>query len=107
MEEERSLYHRKNLERGTTLRWVYMQKFRSMRLPYTEGIKDGGQQKQKRNLGPSAVFTNVANNLSAATGSSLQIRNAKHNCRPLLSYPRLSSLSLGVGSSQRKRFTWC
>ena len=44
MEGERSQYHRKNLERGTTLRWVYMQKFRSMWLPYTEGIKDGGQQ---------------------------------------------------------------
>ena len=54
-----------------------------------------------------ALFTNVTNNLSPATGSSLQIRNAKHNCRPLLSYPRLSSLSLGVGSSQRKQFTWC
>ena len=32
---------RKILEGGTTLCWVYMEKFRSMWLPIREGIKDG------------------------------------------------------------------
>ena len=44
---------RKILEGGTTFSWVYMQKFQSIWCPRREGIKDGGQQKQTCNLGPS------------------------------------------------------
>jgi len=51
--------HSKILEGGATFRWVYMQKFRAMWCPSKEGIKDGGRQKQKCDLGPSALLTGV------------------------------------------------
>ena len=56
---------RKILEGGSTLHWVYMQKFWSVWYPNIEGIKNGGRQKQTHNLGPSAFFTGVNNFLSA------------------------------------------
>ena len=64
---------KKILEGGTTFRRVYMEKFRSVRLPRREaaGIKDDGRQKQKCNLDPSALFTDVKNYLSAEYLSQL------------------------------------
>ena len=63
---------RKVSEGGTTLRLVYIEKFRSAFSPCVaqaekvrEGIKNGGRQKQKFNLDPSALFTGVNNYLSA------------------------------------------
>ena len=58
----------KILEGGITLRWVYMQKFRSVSCPsreVREGIKNGRRQNQKCNLGPSALFAGVNHYLSA------------------------------------------
>ena len=59
---------RKILEGVATLRWVYMQRFRSVWCPNIEGsrrIKNGGRQKQTCSLGPSALFTGINNYLSA------------------------------------------
>ena len=58
-----------------------------MRLPRREaaGIKDDGRQKQKCNLDPSALFTDVKNYLSAQYLSQLSTRgDTKRNVRPLL-----------------------
>ena len=63
-----------------------MEKFRSVRLPRREaaGIKDDGRQKQKCNLDPSALFTDVKNYLSAEYLSQLSTRgDTKRNVRPL------------------------
>ena len=49
----------RNILEGGTIRWVLQQKFKSvLRLleKVREGIKNGGRQKQKCNLGPSALF---------------------------------------------------
>ena len=76
----------KILEGGTTFRRVYMEEFRSVRLPRREaaGIKDDGRQKQKYNLDPSALFTDVKNYLSAEYLSQLSTRgDTKRNVRPL------------------------
>ena len=92
-----------------------MEIFRSVRLPRREaaGIKDDRRQKQKCNLDPSALFTDVKNYLSAEYLSQLSTRgDTKRNfglyCRdyplndPLLFW---SGLSLVQGSSSRKQFT--
>ena len=64
----RSCLHggRKILEGGTTLRWVYMKKFRSVLCPNIDGsrmieeLKMAGDRKTY-NLGPSTLFTGVDN----------------------------------------------
>ena len=59
---------RKILEGVATLRWVYMQRFRSVWCPNIECLEkelNGGRQKQICSLGPSAVFTGINNYLSA------------------------------------------
>ena len=54
MEGKRSYGIMKILDDGTTFRWVYMQKFRSVWCPSREEeIKDDGRQKQNCNIGHS------------------------------------------------------
>ena len=74
MLEERRLkglftWRKEDLEGGTTLSWVFMQRFRSVWCPrrdqVRDGIKNGLRQKQKYNLGTSALFTGVNKYLSA------------------------------------------
>ena len=63
----RSCLHegRKMLEGGTTLHWVYMQKFRSVLCPNIGGsrmiveLKMAGDKKKTYNLGPSTLFTGI------------------------------------------------
>ena len=59
---------------------VYAQKFRSVWYPRREGIKDGG------NLGPSILFTDVSNYLSAELSRLSACGNAKRFVRPLLTW---------------------
>ena len=81
-----------------------MQKFRSMWLPYTEGIKDGGQQYQK------AIWALLLSLLTLLTTFQQQLAVlykfvtpniivGLYCCDYPLSYLRLSTLSLGLGSS--------
>lgn len=65
----RTQYHEDPIEGGTTFRRVDMQKFRSIRGAQfkkdRERMKNGGRQKQKCNMGSSALFIGVNNYLSA------------------------------------------
>ena len=104
---------KKILEGGTTFRRVYMEKFRSVRLPRREaaGIKDDGRQKQKCNLDPSALFTDLKNYLSAEYLSTSWWHQTKCSAFTGRDYPLndpllfLSGLFLVLGSSSRKQFT--
>ena len=87
-EEEPSIT--KILEGGTTFRRVDVQKFRSTRGAQfekdRERMKNGGRQKQKCNMGSSALFIGV-NNYLLAEFSQLATRcitYAKRNVQPLL-----------------------
>ena len=77
---------RKILEGGTTLSWVYMHTLRNFGPSgdhaSKEGIKDGGRQKQKYNLDPSALFTGVSNYLSVEVSQVSARGNVKRNGRP-------------------------
>lgn len=70
--EEEDPSTKKTLQGRKTFRWIYKQKFRCVLRLSRDGIKDGGRQKQKRNLRPSVFFTGVNNYLSACG-------NAKQN----------------------------
>ena len=65
----RTQYHEDPIEGGTTFRRVDMQKFRSIRGAQfekdRERMNNGGRQKQKCNMGSSALFIGVNNYLSA------------------------------------------
>ena len=83
--KEKGASTRKIVEGETTIRWVYMQNFRSVCCSRREEIKDGERQKQKCALGPSALLTGVYNYLSAELSQQSAPGNAKRNDRPLLS----------------------
>ena len=53
-----------------------------------ERIRNGGRQKQKWNLGPSALFTGVNNYVSEEISQLSARANAKRNGRPFLANKR-------------------
>ena len=57
-----------------------------------ERIKIGGRQKQKCNLGPSALFTGVNNYLSEEISQLSARANAKRNGRPFLANKRPATM---------------
>ena len=57
-----------------------------------ERIKIGGRQKQKCNLGPSALFTGVNNYLSEELSQLSARANAKRNGRPFLANKRPATM---------------
>ena len=57
-----------------------------------ERIRNGGRQKQKWNLGPSALFTGVNNYLSEKLSQLSARANAKRNGRPLLANERPATI---------------
>ena len=73
----RTQYHEYPIEGGTTFRRVDMQKFRSTRGAQfekdRERMNNGGRQKQKCNMGSSALFIGV-NNYVLAEFSQLATR---------------------------------
>ena len=106
--------------KGTTIFCsVYMQKFTPVWLPRWEGVEGGKQQYQTGNLGPSESALSTSLNTYTFQQQLVVLYNltvlgdTKWNCQPCSDYrlddpqPFLSGLSLALGSSKQKQFTWC